>query len=102
MLFVAAWSFAVSSPQYKLAKSFLDSGQVVSETGKIKLYVLTGFDISDLEGTHSTVSFYVFGERKSGYMRLALVNGLHGPVIVSARFGATMLLTPAVTAGSRT
>ena len=94
LVFTAASWFAVRSPQYEAAKSVLHSQELATITGRTKFYVLTAFNISGAEGFPSSVSFYVSGERTSGYLRVTLTNGARGPEVVSASMAGVAVSVP--------
>jgi hypothetical protein len=96
VLFVAAWSFAIVSPQYRAGKAIINTESVVLVTGPIRFFVLTGFRVSSVESATSNLSFYVVGEGSSGALHIELVNSKHGPQVTSATLrGKQLHVAPA-------
>jgi hypothetical protein len=91
---IVAWVYAVNSAPYEQASRILSSEQLKGIAGDIRFRLLTGFNITSTEGRFSTVSFYVFGTRKSGYLRVVLVNQQQQLVTKSATFDGQELQPP--------
>jgi hypothetical protein len=96
LFFAAAWLYALNSPQYRQAKTVVESEQFLIVAGRVKLSILVGFNITSVEGRSSSIALYVFGERASGYLRVNTSNGQRNLALDSVFFRDRPLQSPFV------
>lgn len=80
---VAAWALFIASPQHQIASGFLHGPQLRSFAGETEFSFPASFRLA---GDRSSMTYYVFGSRRRGVLRVVLEKSDGGTRVKSAIF----------------
>jgi hypothetical protein len=92
----AAWIFFLVSPQHRLASQVIGGSQIRAVAGAIEFAFPSSFRLT---GHRSSMTYYVIGSNRRGFLRMILENSDDGLRVKSAAFEEVPLAL--VDAGAR-
>jgi hypothetical protein len=94
LFFVAAWTYAMNSREYEAASRLLRSSAVQQISGQVHWKVLTAFRISSVPGKRSSICFFAFGTKSSGFLNVHFLAGETASHIESVTFHGQQVQLP--------